>query len=116
MTTVNTVAHGTMKCPITANKILENICATVSCMGKDTLGFTAKEVRTHSTQSASTMEIYLAQVPVFAIMLIGMWSSDAFLLCIREQVQDFTKGISSKMLISPNFLTIPDAAAHHRSV
>eukprot|EP00957_Ditylum_brightwellii_P105460 8039524-Ditylum_brightwellii.AAC.1 len=45
-------------------------------------------------------------------MLIGRWSSNAFLVYIRKQVQDFTKEISSKMLISPNFFTISDTAAH----
>eukprot|EP00957_Ditylum_brightwellii_P115847 8837286-Ditylum_brightwellii.AAC.1 len=58
------------------------------------------------------MAMYLARVPVYTIMLIGRWSSNAFLVYIRKQVQDFTKGISSKMIISPNFFTIPDIATH----
>eukprot|EP00957_Ditylum_brightwellii_P170636 12988958-Ditylum_brightwellii.AAC.1 len=58
------------------------------------------------------MAMYLANVPVFTIMLIGRWSSDAFLVYIRKQVQDFTKGISSRMLLSPDYFTIPDIASN----
>eukprot|EP00957_Ditylum_brightwellii_P118491 9036930-Ditylum_brightwellii.AAC.1 len=56
-------------------------------MGKDRLGFTADEVGTHSDRSAADMAI--------------------------KQVQDFTKGISSKMLISPNYFTIPNTTSGH---
>eukprot|EP00957_Ditylum_brightwellii_P062567 4748050-Ditylum_brightwellii.AAC.1 len=59
------------------------------------------------------MTMYLAQVPVYTIMLIGRLSSNALLLHIRKQAQDFTKGILSKMLISHNFFTIPDTTASH---
>eukprot|EP00957_Ditylum_brightwellii_P161041 12260553-Ditylum_brightwellii.AAC.1 len=57
------------------------------------------------------MSMYLARVPVFTIMLIGRWLLDAFLVYIHKQVQDFMKGISSKMLILPDFFTIPDVTA-----
>ena len=41
-------------------------------------------------------------------MLLGRWSSDAFLLYIRRQVQEFSTGVSSDMLKHENFFTIPD--------
>ena len=44
------------------------------------------------------MAMYLAGVPVFSIMLIGRWSSTAFLKYIRKQAEEFLQGISSKML------------------
>eukprot|EP00978_Attheya_sp_CCMP212_P039694 scaffold208788_cov31-Attheya_sp.AAC.1 len=55
--------------------------------------------------------MYLAGVPVFTIMLIGWWSSDAFLRYIRHQVQEFSAGVSSKMLLAPDYFTIP--YTHH---
>eukprot|EP00957_Ditylum_brightwellii_P208043 15355613-Ditylum_brightwellii.AAC.2 len=41
-------------------------------------------------------------------MLIGEWGSDAFLHYICKQVQEFTSGISSKMIVKPDFYTGPD--------
>ena len=48
-------------------------------------------------------------------MLIGRWSSDAFLRCIRHQVQEFTSGISARMIQHPSFFNVPHAStiAHH---
>eukprot|EP00957_Ditylum_brightwellii_P029349 2218653-Ditylum_brightwellii.AAC.1 len=84
-TPVNTVAQAHSTRPITATKILDDIRSTVTRMGKDRLGFTANEVGTHSNRSAAAMAMYLAQVPVYTIMLIGQWSSDAFFIYIRKQ-------------------------------
>jgi len=46
------------------------------------------------------MAMYLAGVPVFTIMLLGRWSSNAFLRYIRKQVKEFSRGISAKMIIN----------------
>jgi hypothetical protein len=56
------------------------------------------------------MEMYLAGVPVYMIMLIGRWSSDAFLRHIRQQVEEFLKDVAHKMLMHTSFRTIPDVA------
>jgi len=58
------------------------------------------------------MAMYLARVPVFTIMLIGRWSSDAFLHYIRCQVQEFSSGVASMMIVSQDFFMIPDFAHH----
>ena len=39
-------------------------------------------------------------------MRIGRWSSEAFLEYIREQIEQFTLGVSKKMLQFKNFNTI----------
>ena len=52
------------------------------------------------------MAMYLAGVPAFTIMLIGRWSSDAFLRYIRRQVQEFSAGVSSKMVLTNEFFAI----------
>jgi hypothetical protein len=44
------------------------------------------------------MEMYLAGVPLYTIMLISRWSSDAFLRYIRRQVERFSKDVAQKML------------------
>ena len=50
------------------------------------LGFTGDDVGNHSIRSSLAMTLYLAKRSVSTIMLIGCWSSDAFLLYVRRQV------------------------------
>ena len=40
------------------------------------------------------------------MMRVGRWSSEAFLEYIREQVQDFTVGISENMLEFESFMNM----------
>jgi hypothetical protein len=72
-------------------------------IGETKLGIQCLEVGTHSIQSGAAMAMYLAGVPIFSIMLIGRWSSLAFLKYIRKQVQEFSQGISSKMIKVQSF-------------
>ena len=53
------------------------------------------------------MLLYLSKVPIYTIMLLGRWCSDAFLLYIRKQVLEFSAGITQSML-KHNFYTIPE--------
>ena len=97
---------------LSSTSMLISIRQTVSYMGVDILGFSEHEVGTHSNRSGSAMAMYLAGVPVFTIMLIGRWSSDAFLLYIRSQVQSFSSGIAQRMLTTPGFFTIPNYVSY----
>jgi len=56
------------------------------------------------------MEMYLGEIPVYTIMLIGRWSSDAFLRYIRKQVEQFSRNVSKKMLTFRSSRHIPDIA------
>jgi hypothetical protein len=58
----------------------------------------------------AAMEMYLAGVPVYIIMLISRWLSNAFLHYIQKQVKQFSKDIAKKMLMHCSFWTIPDVA------
>jgi hypothetical protein len=44
--------------------------------------------------------MYLNGVPVYTIMLLGCWSSDASLRYIRKQVESFGSGVLSKMIVT----------------
>ena len=112
-TPVNTVhlENGTM-IEVTSKMLLKQICAAISFFGEAELGYSMGNVGTHSIRSGAAMAMYLARVPVFTIMLIGCWSSDAFLHYIHCQVQEFSAGVSSRMLLSHDFFTIPDVAHH----
>ena len=72
------------------------------------LGFPGKEVSTHSIRSSLAMALYLAKRPVCTIMLLGRWCSDAFLLYVRRQVQEFSAGVSADMIKCDQFYTVPD--------
>jgi hypothetical protein len=52
------------------------------------------------------MAMYLDGVPAFTIMLVGCWSSNAFLRYICHQVQEFSTGVSSKMLLTDEFFAV----------
>lgn len=108
-TTVNTVLLPSGKLhEIKASELLIKLRAAVSALGKDHLGFGPKDIGLHSLRSGAAMAMYLTAVPVFTIMLLGRWSSDAFLRYIRRQVQEFSKGVSGKMVENADFYTIPE--------
>ena len=52
--------------------------------------------------------MYLWECPVFMMMLIGCWSSDAFFMYIRKQVMEFSQNVVKMMLLCQNFRHIPD--------
>ena len=71
------------------------------------VGFNIVDMGLHSIWSGAAMSMYLNQIPIFTIMLIGQWSSNAFLRYIRKQVQEFSKGVSRAMITMDDFFTIP---------
>jgi hypothetical protein len=82
-------------------------------IGETKLGIERWEVGTHSIRSGAAMAMYLADVPIFSIMLIGRWSSTAFLNYIRKQVQEFSHGISSKMIEIQSFKHVQNPLSGH---
>jgi hypothetical protein len=92
---------------ISSSEILDDIRTTVDSIGPDILGFTSKDVGTHSNRSGCAMMMYLAGTPVYTIMLIGRWLLDAFLRYIEKQIKEFTVGVSEKMLLCNTFYNIP---------
>jgi hypothetical protein len=53
------------------------------------------------------MAMYLGGLPVYAIQLIGRWSSDSFMEYIRKRIEEFTLGVSMKILTVQVFRHIP---------
>jgi len=95
---------------ITSRQVITSLRAACATIGSTRLGFEPDEIGTHSLRSGAAMEMYLAGVPVYTIMLIGRWSSDALLRYIRRQVEQFAKDVAQKMLTHRSFRTIPDIA------
>ena len=78
---------------MTTNSLREGIFY----FGKERLGFSHKEVGTHSIYSGFVMELYLDKLYPETIMIMGRGTSSAFLRYIRIQVSDLSKGISTLM-------------------
>jgi hypothetical protein len=90
----------------TGTGLLKKLRRAATALGPDVLGFTSSQIGLHSARSGAAMGMYLTGVPVFMIMLLGRWASDAFLRYIRKQVKEFSSGISEKMIMNENFSTI----------
>ena len=91
---------------VTRHEMMQHLKQTVNNMSG--LGFTGDNVGTHSIRSSLAMALYLKKRMVSTIILIGRWCSDAFLLYIRRQVQEFSQGVTADMVSEENFYTIPD--------
>jgi hypothetical protein len=97
---------------IKGTELLIKLHAVISAIGKDSLGFSPNDISLHSLRSGAAMAMYLIAVPVFTIMLIGRWSSDASLRYIRRQAKGFSNGISTKMITHEAFFTIPEISRY----
>ena len=102
---MNTVLLGETRHYISSAEMLSHICHTVDNMKG--LGFSGKDVSTHSIRSSLATALYLARRPVSTIILFGRWCSDVFLLYIRRQVQEFSTGVSADTIPHESFFTIP---------
>jgi hypothetical protein len=78
--------------------------------GKAEFGFGASEIGAKSIRSGAAMALFLSDVPVAKIMILGRWMSDAFLDYIRPQVLEWTSDMSLSMTNVEHFLDVSDAA------
>ena len=72
----------------------KSLRAAATVLAEARLGFKPDKIGTHSICSGATMPMYLDKVPVYTVMLIDRWSSDAFLKYIRKQVEKFSHNVS----------------------
>ena len=91
---------------LTAEFVRSRLRAIVDIMGKSELGFTKEEIGLHSIRSGGAMAMFLSGTSVIVIMRVGRWSSEAFLEYIRDQIESFTKGVSSNMLQCEDFFDL----------
>jgi hypothetical protein len=103
-TTVSTYRHSDNSIHLFSGKeLLSRIRLAARSIGDEDLGFSPSKLGLHSARSGASMAMYLGGVPVFTIMLLGRWSSEAFLWYIHKQVQEFSKGVSQRMTTNINF-------------
>lgn len=81
-----------------------------SLIGKEVLGYQVADVGTQSIHLGAAMTlILLGQHTAWRIMLAGCcWQSQAFLIYIRKDIQQFSRGISERMISNPNFYHVPN--------
>jgi hypothetical protein len=94
-TPINFIKLGSASYTIPSSLFLLKIRAAVKQLGHEKLGFHPEEVGTHSNRSGGAMGMFLAGTPVYTIMLMGRWSSDAFMRYLRKQVLSLSHGIAN---------------------
>ena len=92
---------------IASKEMLTLTRAALDFIGPNDLGFTSNEVDTHSNRSAAAMIMFLALEPTYAIMLISIWISNAFLAYIEKEINGFTRRVSSRMLSNDTSYNAP---------
>ena len=95
---------------ISSAVVVSTLQEAAATMSEDILGFSPADIGCHSIRFACAMcamALYLAGLGVATIMLIGRWRSYPFFCYIRKQVQQFSSGISSRMIQREHFFTIP---------
>jgi hypothetical protein len=93
---------------LTAKAALAHICCFIASVDP-VFGLKPKETGLHSLRSSAAMAMYLNGIAVYTIMLLGRWSSDAFLRYIlRKQVNKFSNNVSKKMIQNPKYHHLPD--------
>ena len=97
----------------TQEDILAAFRENAQSIGKDKLGYEKEDIGTHSNRSAAAMAMFMDDTPVCMIMLIGRWSSDAFLKHMRRQMLEFSRGMSSRMIRNDILYSIPEQRAAH---
>jgi hypothetical protein len=106
------VGHSGVKFDLTSTDALKFLRDYVKSIDFTSLGLKSeKDIGLHSIRSSAAMAMYLNHVPVYTIMLLGRWSSDAFLRYIRKQVEQFSAGVSARMISTGQFHHVPTARA-----
>ena len=83
---------------------LRNTCQHYGA--KDTFGFGPSEIGNRSLRSGAAMALFLMNHSTAKIMILGRWSSDAFLVYIRPQVLEWTNCMSQDMISFTSFLDV----------
>ena len=104
-TQLNTVWEHGKETYITGERLRDSLRSTCTEMGgSDVFGFDGKDIGTKSLRSGAAMGLFLMNHSVAKIMILGRWSSDAFLVYIRPQVMEWTNQMSADMIAHDSFL------------
>jgi hypothetical protein len=109
-TKINAAFPATRTLHITSDLLRRHMRNTCTLHGgAKTFGFDAVDIGTKSLRSGAAMSLFLMNHPVHKIMILGRWSSDAFLVYIRPQVLEWTNNMSRDMINNETFLDATDS-------
>jgi hypothetical protein len=86
-------------------KLLRHTCPVFG--GFKTFGFHPPEIGNKSLWSGAAMSLFLMDHSPAKIMILGCWSSDAFLVHVRPQVLEWTNNMSCDMIPLDSFFDAP---------
>jgi hypothetical protein len=86
-------------------KLLRHTCSIFG--GFKTFGFHPQEIGNKSLRSGAAVSLFLMDHSPAKIMILGRWSSDAFLVHIRPQVLEWTNNVSCDMMHLDSFFDAP---------
>ena len=87
--------------------MLRDTCALYG--GHAEFGFHPHEIGNKSIRSGAAMALFLMDHSPAKIMIMGRWSSDAFLVYIRPQVLEWTNNMSRDMIAVDDYIDL----THH---
>jgi hypothetical protein len=85
-------------------QLLRHTCSFYG--GQKVFGFHHHEIGNRSIRSGAAMALFLMDHSSAKIMILGRWSSDAFLVYIRPQVLEWTNSMSTDMIRFDSFLDV----------
>ncbi len=86
-----------------STNVISALQDAVEAIGEDRLGIKKEEAGTHLVRSGAATAMYLGECPVYTTMLLGQWSSVAFLRHIRKHVMELSQNVAKKMLTLQNY-------------
>ena len=95
---------GTRTVQVTSERVKHLLRLACEHRGGDRgYGMKPSELGTRSIRSGAAMALFLMDHPVEKIMILGRWSSDAFLVYIRPQVLEWTNIMARDMASNRDF-------------
>jgi hypothetical protein len=82
---------------VTSKQVKAAMKDAIQAIGEDVLHIKKSEISTHLIRLGCAMAMFLSDCLVCLIMMIGPWSSNAFLGYIRKQVEQFSHNVSKQM-------------------
>jgi hypothetical protein len=108
-TPINMMFLLSRKSLVSSTALRDYIRSSCTCGGgKPTFGFSASDLGTGSIRSGAAMSLFLMNHPIHKIMILGRWSSDAFLVFLRPQVLEWTNQMSGDMIHIDSFMNATD--------
>ena len=81
-------------CPRTITKALQ---AATQALQLERFNIQADLVSSHSLRAGGATAMHMNGVPDVTIQKMGRWSSDTFLIYIKDQLAEFSRNVSSRM-------------------